>query len=260
MHCGRSDLEQSLLSQLECPVCTDYMVPPIILCENGHNICDICRPKIPVCPTCRHLFLNATNVALEKLARQVTYPCPYQKYGCEEVFVYDTIREHQHRCDYRPQTCPVYKLPNVKCGWTGSYNGIKKHLMEEHRGDCYEYVDGMYRVLKNIAAPMSLSQFVFALNEIFLFRLQVNNDTLYAVLLYIGPAENAAKYKYKIEFVNKDDTEGVTVMHLTRSFDEKLDDLFKSGNCGKLHYDVVRRLTDEMSKLRFKIEILRVGD
>jgi hypothetical protein len=27
----------------------------------------------------------------------------------------------------------------------------------------------------------------------------------------------------------------------------------KSGNCGKLHYDVVRRLTDEMSKLRFKI-------
>jgi len=39
-----------------------------------------------------------------------------------------------------------------------------------------------------------------------------------------------------------------------------LDDILKSGNCGKLHYGVVSRLTDEMSKLKFKIEILRVGD
>jgi hypothetical protein len=153
----------------------------------------------------------------------------------------------------------VYKLPNVKCSWTGSYNGIKKHLTEKHRGDCYEYVVGKYRVLKNIAAPMSLSQFVFALNEVFFFRFQATRDTFYAVLLYIGPLDNAAKYKYKVEFVNKDDTEGVTVMHLTRRFDEKLDDIFKSGNCGKLHYGVVSRLTDEMSKLKFKIEILRVG-
>jgi E3 ubiquitin-protein ligase SIAH1 len=199
-------------------------------------------------------------VALEKLATEVKYPCSYQKYGCEEVFVHDTVREHQHRCRYRQQTCPVYKLPNVKCGWIGRYDGIKKHLMEKHRGDCYEYVDGKYRVLKNIAAPMRLSQFVFALNEVFFLRFQANHDTLYAVLLYIGPAENAAKYKYKVEFVNTDNTEGVTVMHLTRSFDEKLDDIFQSGNCGKLHYGVVSRLANEMSKLRFKIEILKVGD
>jgi hypothetical protein len=49
-------------------------------------------------------------------------------------------------------------------------------------------------------------------------------------------------------------------MHLTRSFDENLYNVFKSGNCGKLHCDVVNCLRDEMSKLRFKIEILRVGD
>ena len=260
MQCERSDLEQSLLSQLECPVCIEYMMPPIILCVNGHNICDICRPKIPHCPTCRQPFLNATNVALEKLAREMKYSCTYQKFGCEEVFFHDMVREHQHRCHYRPQKCPAYKLPNVKCSWTGIYKDIKKHLMEKHRGDCYEYIDGKSRVLKNIAARMSLSQFVFALNEVFFFRFQANNNnTLYAVLLYIGPAENASKFKYKVEFVNKDNTEGVTVMHLTRSFDEKLDEVFKSGNCGKVHYDVVRRLRDEMSKVKFKIEILRIG-
>jgi E3 ubiquitin-protein ligase SIAH1 len=238
----------------------EYMVPPIILCANGHNICNICRPKIPHCPTWRQPFLNATNVALEKLAREMKYSCTYQKFGCEEVFFHDTVREHQHRCHYRPQKCPAYKLPNVKCSWTGSYNDIKKHLMEKHRGDCYEYVDGMFRVLKNIAACVILSQFVFALNEVFFLRFQVTNDTLYAVLLYVGPPQNAAKYKYKVKFVNKDDTEGVTVMHLTRSFDENLDDIFNAGNCGKVHYDVVRRLRDEMSKVKFKIEILRIGD
>jgi len=235
-------------------------VPPIKLCVNGHNICDICRSKITACPTCRHPFLGATNVALEKLAREVKYPCLYEKFGCKEVFLHDTIREHQHRCQHRPHKCPVYKLPNVKCGWTGSHNDIKKHLMEKHRADCYEYVDGKYRVLRNIAARMSLSHFVFALNEVFCIRFQASNGALYAVLQYIGQPENAAKYKYKVEFVNKDDTEGVTVMHLARSFDEKLDDIFKSGNCGKLHYDVVSRLKDEMAKLKFKIEILRVGE
>jgi hypothetical protein len=132
--------------------------------------------------------------------------------------------------------------------------------MEEHRGQCYEYVDGEFRVLKDIERCTILSQFVFALNEVFFFRFQVIYDTLYAVLLYIGPNENAAKYKYKVEFVNKDDTEGVTVMHLTRSFDENLDDIFKSGNCVKLHYDVVSRLETKERVLKYKTGIFRVGD
>jgi hypothetical protein len=132
--------------------------------------------------------------------------------------------------------------------------------MEEHRGVCYKYVDGKFRVLKDIEPRMDLSQFVYALNEVFFLRFRANNDTFYAVLLYIGPAENAANYKYKVEFVNKDDTEGVTVMHLTRSFDEDLDEVFNSGNCVKLHYDVVRRLEIKESGLKFKTDIFRVDE
>jgi E3 ubiquitin-protein ligase SIAH1 len=258
MQSESTDLKQSLLNELECPVCMEYMVPPITLCVNGHNICDICRPKVPLCPNCRQHFLSTRNVALEKLAREVKYPCTYQKYGCEEFFVHDAVREHQDRCRYRPQTCPAFKWLNEVCSWTGIYCDIKKHLREKHLGQCYEYVAGKFRVLRNIEPCMSLSQFVFALNEVFFLRFQASNNTFYAVLLYVGPAENAAKYKYKVEFVNKDDTEGVTVMHLTRSFDEKLDDIFNSGNCVKVHYDVVSRLENKESGLKFKIEIFRV--
>jgi len=154
MQRGRSGLEESLLSELECPVCMEYMVPPITLCVNGHNACDICRPKIPYCPTCRHPFLTSTNLALEKLVREVKNPCSYQKYGCEEVFVHDMVRDHQYRCHYRQQTCPMDQRRNVKCSWIEINDDINKHLMEEHRSYCYEYVDGKFIVMKNIEPCM----------------------------------------------------------------------------------------------------------
>ena len=80
--------ERSLLIQLECPVCTEYMRPPIACCANGHNICN----------NCSHQFLNTRNVALEKLATQVKYPCTYRKYGCMEVYNLAMIGEHEDRC------------------------------------------------------------------------------------------------------------------------------------------------------------------
>lgn len=234
-------------------------MPPIILCVNGHNICDTCRPKIRQCPICRQQFLSTRNLALEKLARDVKYPCSYRKYGCEEFFVHSTVREHQHRCHHRPQTCPVPKVSNAQCNWTGIYDDIKIHLVQQHRGVCYEYIEREFRNMI-ILPDMIRYQFLFALNEVFYLRFQANNDTFYAVVQYVGPSENAAKYKYNIVFVNSDNTQGVAVMHLTRSFGENSDDIFKSGNCGKLHYDVVRRLGTKEGDLKFKIEILRGGE
>ena len=260
MQSESTDLEQSLLIHLECPVCLEYMIPPIVLCANGHKICEICRQNIYSCPTCRDYFVSNRNQALEDLARQVKYPCKYRSYGCTELFDHDTIVGHQVKCLYIPQICPVAKLANRKCSWTGSYNDIKGHLKENHLEDCCEYVDADFKFIYKLTNGMKLFCFIFAYNETFFSLFQEENGIFYAVLLYVGPAENAAKFKYKVEFVNKDNTEGVTVMHLTRSFDEDLNGLYESGKCGKLRYDVVSRLNDEMSKLKYKIEILKVGD
>ena len=86
----------------------------------------------------------------------------------------------------------------------------------------------------------------------------MRNGTFYVVVQYIGPPDNAAKYKYKVKFVNKNNTDGITVMHLTRSFLEHVGDSFNSGNCGKLHYDVVSRLKTREGDLKFKLAILKV--
>ena len=85
-----------------------------------------------------------------------------------------------------------------------------------------------------------------------------NESVFHVVVRYVGPAENAAKFKYNVEFVNKDDTEGVSLMYLTRSADENLRDVYRSGSCGKLHYDVVSRLRDGEGYLNFKVQIIKV--
>jgi len=86
-----TSVEQILLSQLECPVCMEYMRLPIILCANGQNICNICKPKVRHCATCRQQFLNTRNVALEKVAIELKYPCTYRNYECGEIYSFDLI-------------------------------------------------------------------------------------------------------------------------------------------------------------------------
>jgi len=133
-------------------------------------------------------------------------------------------------------------------------------LQEKNLNKCWEYVEGGNKLRCRSSTVKYDFNFIFADNEIFFSLLLEEDDIFYAVLLYIGPAENAAKYKHKDEFVNKDDTEGVTVMHLTRRFDEKLSDSYNSCKRGNLHYDVVSRLRGEMPKLIFEIEIHRGDD
>jgi hypothetical protein len=41
-----------LASVFECPVCFDYVLPPILQCQSGHLVCSNCRLKLTSCPTC----------------------------------------------------------------------------------------------------------------------------------------------------------------------------------------------------------------
>ena len=49
-------------------------------------------------------------------------------------------------------------------------------------------------------------------------------------------------------------------MHLSRSAGENMDNLCNSGKFGKLHFDVVSRLRDEDGNVKFRLEIIRVGN
>lgn len=50
---AQTPITADLASLFECPVCFDYVLPPILQCQSGHLVCSNCRPKLTGCPTCR---------------------------------------------------------------------------------------------------------------------------------------------------------------------------------------------------------------
>ncbi|KAL8187880.1 UNVERIFIED_CONTAM: E3 ubiquitin-protein ligase siah2 [Gekko kuhli] len=71
-----SPQHHELTSLFECPVCFDYVLPPILQCQAGHLVCNQCRQKLSLCPTCRgSLTPSIRNLAMEKVASAVLFPC-----------------------------------------------------------------------------------------------------------------------------------------------------------------------------------------
>jgi hypothetical protein len=143
-----------------------------------------------------------------------------------------------------------------KCSWSGNYDQIKNHLREEHSNKCYDYAEQELSTVKEFRTVGFYFKFLFAFNEVFFQRFHTKDDILYVSVYYVGHTENVGKYKYKVEFLNTDNTEGVSVMRLISNFSERMN----LGTCGKLLYDEVSHLTNESGDLNYKIEILGVGD
>ena len=77
-----SPQHHELTSLFECPVCFDYVLPPILQCQAGHLVCKQCRQKLSLCPTCRgSLTPSIRNLAMEKVASAVLFPCKVSGWG-----------------------------------------------------------------------------------------------------------------------------------------------------------------------------------
>ena len=255
-----NSVEQSLLNQLECPVCMEYMRPPITLCANGHNICNTCKQKLPHCPTCRQQFLNTRNVALEKVATDVKYPCTYRKYGCSEIYSFDLIGGHLEKCQFIPQPCPVNKLEFGTCTWSGIWSSMSSHLSQAHTNVRMDYLSqiffGHYHIqIRGFTPARKRCQFIFTRFSVFYSRSEIKNGIFYSVMQYIGPPAKAVKYGYRLKFVNKEGTEDLAVSHRVRCLDDDLSEVHNSGNCVKLYPEQFNRFANERSELAFWLEI-----
>ncbi|KAJ3589115.1 hypothetical protein NHX12_009963 [Muraenolepis orangiensis] len=76
-----------LIALFECPVCFDYVLPPILQCQAGHLVCNQCRQKLSCCPTCRGpLTPSIRNLAMEKVASTLPFPCKVKVFtGCHAL-------------------------------------------------------------------------------------------------------------------------------------------------------------------------------
>jgi hypothetical protein len=98
--------------------------------------------------------------------------------------------------------------------------------------------------------------FIFIGSDIFYSSPKIVDGMFCFDLLYIGPAAEAAKYRYRVEFYDVERAESLVVSCLARSWDEDLSEVHNSGNCVKLNPEQLNRFVNEWNILEFSIEII----
>jgi len=248
------DLSQDVLEQLECPVCTEYMLPPITLCANGHNICSSCKQRLKNCPTCRKPFFHIRNRTLEKLALRVECPCSNAPHGCTLTFPIALIREHQDVCEYNPLACPLRDF--VHCNWNGTFKEVKHHVTQKHR-NWVKILSGMTdNFIKNFNKNKVYVRIFLLNDDVFQQHFEVLNSAVYYVIKYIGAAEKASQFKYKFKLGEKSDK--ISVCCTVSSYNVDVQELYNTGKCVKLYCDTIERFLDENNNLKFYFGIFKV--
>ncbi|KDR11338.1 putative E3 ubiquitin-protein ligase sinah [Zootermopsis nevadensis] len=194
------DLNQGLLSVLECMHCRQYMLPPIVSCENGHHVCNDCRAFLATCLVCYRPYLNIRNSLLENLARTSVFPCDKQPYGCKEIVPMDGVMDHQRTCPYSNYTrCPYAVLPTQICTWQGPLTDVRCHIHKYHEINICDVGGKFVSNLPHLRQNRGLShQVIFTLNELFFCLWEmVEHDFCFSVF-YIGPNFKARYFKYNL--------------------------------------------------------------
>jgi E3 ubiquitin-protein ligase SIAH1 len=254
------DLSKVVLKQLECSVCMEYMLPPITLCGNGHNICSSCKQKFQKCPTCREPLSGTRNKTLENLAERVECPCPNKPHGCTLTFPIALIREHEEVCQFGPFDCPLnYR---IKCNWTGTLTEIKGHVLHKHKDLLRRPQVRMLEltnpnVLKynkdKIHVDILLSN-----DNLFFEACEIIGDAFYYIIQQIGPEKEASQFKYN--FFLESGAEEITVCKVASSYSMDVKEVYSTGKCVKLFCDIIERFVDEDKNLQFHVEIFKVKD
>lgn len=241
---------KDLLQQLECPVCMEYMLSPITMCKNRHNICNNCRSILKKCPVCR-LQLNIRNVSLENKVRGILQPCIYRKSGCKEVGFQGLISKHQSECPYGPHNCPFAKVANENCKWEGPLAEVKSHIISEHNAFITE-VEGKQLI---VCTNYTYYRALFALGEVFFYFSTLQGDMFYVCILYVGSREKAKDFSYGIKLANPERQQYVSMTQRTRSFLEDIQDIFVNTNCPGFRYNFVMSCTRVFKGLPVQVKI-----
>lgn len=205
-----NDVMARLLSVLECPVCFEYVSPPILQCREGHLVCSGCRARLDLCPKCRQPFVDIRARALEQVAEVVPYPC-YNN-GCGALLPLSERQAHEVVCPYRQYPCTV-----EPCSWLGKRSSLPQHMMQHHPANLVS--------VSNHEVSLTLTQHVneektflmHCFDELFhcVMGVDCQQDIFVGLVMYLGPREKAAEFEFELKF--KRDTPPYTSVVIRRS-------------------------------------------
>ncbi|XP_066150682.1 uncharacterized protein [Euwallacea fornicatus] len=196
------EVDWESLRILECPVCFDYVLPPIFQCLNGHSICFMCKPKLNDCPLCRGQIGTTQNFALEKVVERMIYPCKYHKMGCYVALKSGEVRRHEGSCEYGPYDCPMEELENCRARY--NKNEIISHMESVHNN----YILKTDRVNIPFGSGDQLINRLFVIkyaNRLFKTCFEYRNNEFYWALQLIGPAEECKKFRFELDIIDNSD-------------------------------------------------------
>ena len=124
---------REVLEELKCPLCVEFMTPPIPVCHNGRSIHNTCRQKVNQCPTCKAGFLESRCWILENIIQKIKYCCQYYEEGCEFVSTAQFIKSHEANCPDRPFNCPFSVVVTKRFCWSGHISDMWDHILCKHR-------------------------------------------------------------------------------------------------------------------------------
>ncbi|KAL3284934.1 hypothetical protein HHI36_019066 [Cryptolaemus montrouzieri] len=243
-------IDEGILQELECPVCNDYMVPPIFICEAGHSICDSCNNKILTCPTCRSTMLKTRNFTLEKLTALVNYPCKNRVTGCFFVTSAEQIKNHEEKCMMTTKTCIL------KCAWTGNTMDMIIHLNEKHEVAQLNKVQTLY--LNTHHQP--INQAVVYDNQVFLLTLMYGYRIPFSFNIQHLGLDNT-KYKYEVCIIDRSRNDlGVILRRICSPWMNNKKNVKEKSHSGvTLPYDLIQCLVSGDRELDFKFDISKVA-
>ena len=250
---------RDLLEDLECPVCREYMTPPISICVSGHSICKTCRRKLKKCRMCTKTFTKSRNLALEKIIGKMKYPCKYEDLGCTGLFSLECLASHQADCPRQAHRCPFAVLDAQTCTWEGTADAVVGHMKANHSDICSMLNRaGKFRTrLWDIVKGPLWCRAVYKQDDVFLWYTKLVESHVYSCLLYMGVKEEAAAFKYKMTINNVGKTGSFMASHRTCPYPNNVDKIFQNCDCVIFHHEFVKKCIDAEKCLLVEIEVFR---
>lgn len=244
-------LQKSLLLELECPICTLYMAPPIRQCSTGHSICEPCIIKLKQCPLCTSEFTQARNLSLESLASRLQYPC--SNAGCTAKLTLTNRDYHERNCGFRN-----YKCPMETCGWSGSLDEITKHWEDKKICKPYKSYNLCHTKVSNNLFFVNLME---AMNEKFWYKCKIINGFIFFAMQYIGQADKSETFCYEIEIFKPGHLKRKLIVgDYCQSVHINDEDLFKMGaSCAYISIDSLNNFIGIDKMLIYHLRVNPIG-
>ncbi|XP_074593801.1 E3 ubiquitin-protein ligase SIAH1-like [Brevipalpus obovatus] len=243
----KSQQTNELTSLFECPVCFDYVLPPILQCQNGHLLCSSCRKQLTNCPTCRiPISSNIRNLQMEKLAMNLLFPCKYSSAGCVLNLTCTDKPDHEDSCEFKSYSCPC---PGSNCKWSGPLNKVMHHLMHQHKSiTTLQGEDIVFLATDiNLSGAVDWVMIQSCFNHHFMLVLEKqeryqNYQQFFAVVQLIGTPKQAEKFIYKLELNGQ--KRRLTWEATPRSIDEGVQSAINMSDCLVFDSNVAQLFAD----------------